>query len=126
MVRAGVLRWSARTIRSRIARFANGYRCWGGLIVALDPFPAAMESLNRDTDSPAGYYRPFLALVPVTGVAVSTIGDLLGNETVATSNEQAMPLGERQFDLGEVPCWDAMNSAQPVLEPDLRSNPIRV
>jgi len=59
-------------------------------------------------------------MFPVSGAAVSTLGDLLGSETLAASDEVAARLDELQFDLGEGPCWDAMNLARPVLAPDLR------
>jgi GAF domain/ANTAR domain len=83
-------------------------------------FGAAMESLERAASSPAGYCRPFLDLFPVSGAAVSTIGELLGSETVSASDDLAALLDELQFDLGEGPCWDALRRQQPVLEPDIR------
>jgi hypothetical protein len=63
----------------------------------------------------------FLRALPVTGTAVSTIGDLLGTETVAASDATAARLDEMQFDLGEGPCWDALRLRRPVLHPDLRA-----
>jgi hypothetical protein len=51
------------------------------------------------------------------------VGDLLGSETLAASDELAARLDELQFDLGEGPCWDALKSGRPVLEPDLRNHP---
>jgi hypothetical protein len=64
-------------------------------------------------------------LFPVSGAAVSTLGDLLGSETLSASDEVAARLDELQFDLGEGPCWDALNLARPVLEPDLRRADVR-
>lgn len=61
-----------------------------------------------------------LSVVPVTGAAISTLGALLGSETVSASNDLAARLDELQFDLGVGPCWDALASSSPVLEPDLR------
>ncbi|MFF1573345.1 GAF and ANTAR domain-containing protein [Leifsonia sp. NPDC058292] len=57
----------------------------------------------------------------VTGAAVSTLGDVLGSETIDASDAQAARLDEVQFDLGEGPCWDALRHSAPVLEPDLRT-----
>ena len=58
------------------------------------------------------YSEPFVAFLPVTGAAVSTLGDVLGSETLSASDAHAARLDEVQFDLGEGPCWDALRSAQ--------------
>lgn len=84
-------------------------------------FAEAMESLQRGDDRTADLSQPFVNVFPVDGAAVSTLGDFLGSETISASDDQAARLDELQFDLGEGPCWDAMLSARPVLEPDLRS-----
>lgn len=81
-------------------------------------FGAALEALDRSADSPKGFCRPFVDLFPVTGASVSTIGSLLGSETLSASDGVAARLDELQFDLGEGPCWDAVRSGLPVLEPD--------
>lgn len=57
--------------------------------------------------------------LPVSGASVSTMGDFLGTETLAASDDRAARLDELQFDLGIGPCWDALATALPVLEPDL-------
>jgi hypothetical protein len=80
----------------------------------------ALAALESSADDPSGFSAPFLRLFPVSGAAVSTLGDLLGSETLSASDELAARLDELQFDLGEGPCWDAMNLATPVLAPDLR------
>lgn len=69
------------------------------------------------------YCRPFIEALPIAGTAVSTIGDLLGTETVSASDAVAARLDELQFDLGEGPCWDALQLRRPVIEPDLRGQP---
>lgn len=86
-------------------------------------FAAAMDALERSAERPAGFCRPFLDVLPVSGASVSTIGDLLGSETISASDELAARLDELQFDLGEGPCWDAVASGRPILEPDVRSLP---
>lgn len=68
----------------------------------------------------------FLRHLPVNGTAVSTMGDLLGNETIAATDAQAARLDELQFDLGEGPCWDALRYRRPILEPDIQQRPQRV
>ncbi|MFU8945436.1 GAF and ANTAR domain-containing protein [Mycetocola zhadangensis] len=88
-------------------------------------FARAMKDLTHNDGAGADLSRPFVDALPVTGAAVSTLGALLGTETVSATNSQAAKLDELQFDLGEGPCWDAMNSAQPVLEPDLIHRPSR-
>lgn len=65
---------------------------------------------------------PFLSVLPVTGVAISTLGEPFGPETVCASDQTAARLDEIQFDLGEGPSWDAMRSRHPVLEPDLQAS----
>ncbi|PWC07624.1 hypothetical protein DF223_05955 [Mycetocola zhujimingii] len=84
-----------------------------------------MESLTRDGGHNADLARPFVDTLPVEGAAVSTLGSLLGTETVSATNDRAARLDELQFDLGEGPCWDALSSARPVLEPDVRNKPVR-
>ncbi|WP_254773844.1 GAF and ANTAR domain-containing protein [Microbacterium sp. cf046] len=76
-----------------------------------------MDTLENAPDQPERYCGAFLSVLPVAGAAVSTIGHVLGSETIAASDSQAARIDEIQFDLGEGPCWDAMRSATPVLEP---------
>lgn len=66
-----------------------------------------------------------LAVVPVAGAAISTLGGLLGSETITASDDVIARVDELQFDLGEGPCWDAIATGRPVLEPDLRGRPNR-
>lgn len=68
---------------------------------------------------------PLVRALEVTGAAVSTLGDLLGTETISASDREAARLDELQFDLGEGPCWDTFQTGRPVLEPDLRARPQR-
>ena len=62
----------------------------------------------------------FVDLFEVTGASISTLGPLLGSETLSASDRIAARLDEIQFDLGEGPCWDAMRGARPVYAPDIR------
>lgn len=77
----------------------------------------AIETIERAPDQPERYCEAFLSMFPITGAAVSTIGEVLGSETLAASDAQSARIDELQFDLGEGPCWDAMRSARPVLAP---------
>lgn len=83
-------------------------------------FTAAIDALEHWGDSPDDLAAPFVAAFPVSGASVSTIGELLGSETVSATDGQAARLDELQFDLGEGPCWDALRSTRPVLMPDVR------
>jgi hypothetical protein len=80
----------------------------------------ALAALEETADRPSGFCEPFLKLFPVSGASVSTLGDLLGTETLSASDEVAARVDELQFDLGEGPCWDALTLARPVLAPDVR------
>jgi hypothetical protein len=84
-----------------------------------DGFSAALEELTRSGDLPEMFSEPFVDFLPVTGASVSTLGDLLGSETISASDRRAARLDELQFDLGEGPCWDALRTARPVAEPAL-------
>jgi hypothetical protein len=77
----------------------------------------ALQQAEIDEDLCA----PFLAALPVTGVAISTLGDPFGSETVCASDAAAARLDEIQLDLGEGPCWQALRSGVPVLEPNLQT-----
>ena len=83
-------------------------------------FGAAIEELSSAHENGTSLCDPFLRVLPVTGISISTLGAPFGSETVCASDEQAARLDELQFDLGEGPCWDAMSTRRPVLTPDLR------
>lgn len=88
-------------------------------------FEDVYDELTAGASSVHDLARPFVEVFPVAGSSVATVGSLLGSETVSASSSEAARIDELQFDLGEGPCWDAMRSARPVLEPDLRSAPTR-
>lgn len=87
-----------------------------------DAFSGAMERLQRGGD-PRDFSGHFVDVFPVTGAAVSTVGDFLGSETLSASDDRAARLDELQFDFGEGPCWDALRLARPILEPDVVHDP---
>ncbi len=86
-----------------------------------DDFTAALAALERSSHPPERFSDPFVEFLPVSGAAVSTLGDILGSETLSASDVHAARLDEVQFDLGEGPCWDAMRSVQPVVEASLQT-----
>jgi hypothetical protein len=87
-----------------------------------DAFSGAMERL-RSGGHPRDFSGYFVDVFPVTGAAVSTVGDFLGSETLSASDDRAARIDELQFDLGEGPCWDALRLMRPVLEADLVNHP---
>lgn len=75
-----------------------------------------MDALTRSGADPQRYGHTIAGVFPITGVAVSTLGDVLGSETISATDARAARLDELQFDLGEGPCWDALRSGSPVTE----------
>ena len=86
-----------------------------------DEFQTAIGRLRSATPDGNQLADPFVELFRVTGTSVSTIGDLLGSQTVAATDSLAARIDEVQFDLGEGPCWDAIGSGAPILEPDFHT-----
>lgn len=86
-----------------------------------DEFSKTLMQLQRGDGDAAFWSRAFLVL-PVTGATVATVGSVMGSETLSATGEVARRLDERQFDLGEGPCWDAVNQAAPIAEVDFAAN----
>lgn len=63
---------------------------------------------------------PFVGAVSVSGAAISTLGRPLGSQTICASGPVAARIDEIQIDLGEGPCWEALRTRVPVMEPDLQ------
>lgn len=83
-------------------------------------FVASMAALYR-VGTQGDLCGPMLSALPVNGVAISTLGDPFGSETVCASDDAAARLDEIQLDLGEGPCWEALRTSSPVMEPDVQS-----
>lgn len=64
-----------------------------------------------------------IALLPVTGAAVSTLSGPINHDTVCASDKVAFRLAELQFDLGEGPCWEAFVTRRPILIADVSVAP---
>jgi hypothetical protein len=77
--------------------------------MAEDPFP----------DLCAG----FLESLPISGAAISVFPGLAPETMVCASNPVAARIDELQFDLGEGPRWEALQTRRPVLLPDVRMGP---
>lgn len=89
-----------------------------------DAFQVASDALSDSRGQISELARPFLRFLPVSGASISTFGSFLGAETISATDARAGRVDELQFDLGEGPCWDALVSRRPVLQPNLatRSN----
>jgi hypothetical protein len=83
-----------------------------------DSFQTASDALTDSGGRIADLAHPFTRFLPVSGGSVSTFGSLLGAETISATDARAGRVDELQFDLGEGPCWDALASRRPVLQPD--------
>lgn len=91
-----------------------------------DRYEAAEGALTALAGDESRLYEPLLGVLPVDGLSISTFGDFLPAETISASDAQSVRLDELQLDLGEGPCWDALATRAPVLEPDIRHRPTRV
>lgn len=88
-----------------------------------DAFDEAAATLRRPGNDLA-MAEVLIQAIAVTGASVSTLGPMLGSETVSSSDAQVTRLDELQFDLGEGPCWQALGAGAPVFEPALQSRPV--
>lgn len=93
------------------------------LMADRDLSRAVVALHGRDADG--DLCAPFLDVLPVTGVAISTVGNPFGSETVCASNDAAARLDEIQLDLGEGPCWEAIRTGAPVIVPDVQGTTTR-
>jgi hypothetical protein len=92
-------------------------RGWVSMMGGVN-FTAAIAALHNAGDD-ADLCEPFLSALPVAGSAISTLGNPFGVETVCASDVAAARLDEIQLDLGEGPCWQALRTGEPVLEPNV-------
>lgn len=83
-------------------------------------FSAAALALTHATAPDWDLCGPFVQAFGVAGVAVSTLGDPLGSETICATDEATARRDEIQLDLGEGPGWEALSTGRPSLEPDLQ------
>ena len=71
----------------------------------------------------AGLCAGFLASLPVSGAAISVFAGLAPETMVCASDATSARIDELQFDLGEGPRWEALQTRSPVLLPDVRREP---
>jgi hypothetical protein len=96
----------------------------GTVLFMADAFSDALQELREfDGVDASRLAEPIARSFPVSGASISTLGEILTSETVSASDPLAARLDELQLDLGEGPCWDALRTVSPVLEPDIRHRP---
>lgn len=78
-----------------------------------------MTQRDQPSRSEAVSAEAVLEISSVAGASISTLGGLLGPETLSASDATIARVDELQFDLGEGPCWEAVETGRPVLEPDV-------
>jgi hypothetical protein len=82
-----------------------------------DGTDAAAEGLD------AGLCAGFLKSLPISGAAISVFAGLAPETMVCASDAVSARVDELQFDLGEGPRWEALQTRRPVLLPDVRRGP---
>lgn len=97
-----------------------------GVMSAGAEFRAAVTALSSALERKTSLCAPFLDVLPVDGVGISTLGVPFGSETVCATDPLAARLDEVQMDLGEGPCWLAKRSRRPVLMSDIRNRSTQV
>lgn len=71
----------------------------------------------------AGLCAGFVASLTISGAAISVFSGLSPATMVCASDAVAAKIDELQFDLGEGPRWEALQTRRPVLLPDVRRGP---
>lgn len=71
----------------------------------------------------AGLCAGFLKSLPISGAAISVFAGLAPETMVCASDAISARIDELQFDLGEGPRWEALQTRRPVLMPDVRRGP---
>lgn len=83
-------------------------------------FEDAVELLTTAPDRGSSLCEPFVAVLPIDGAAISTLGAPFARETLYATDATAARFAEIQLDLGEGPCWLAASTRRPVLLADIR------
>ena len=71
----------------------------------------------------AGLCKGFVESLAISGAAISVFSGLSPATMVCASDAVAAKIDELQFDLGEGPRWEALQTRRPVLLPDVRRGP---
>lgn len=105
----GALLWFSRrpsVCRSRVERRGPGM---------VDAFCSMAEGLDGHLCT------GFLESLPISGVAISVFSGMAPETMVCASNKVSARIDELQFDLGEGPRWEALETRRPVLLPYVRA-----
>lgn len=65
---------------------------------------------------------PFLRELPITGLALSVLGDERIESTICVSDDTAVQLADLYGSLGEGPHWKMLQTGLPVILPDVRTD----
>lgn len=79
------------------------------------------DSLAQGLD--AGLCTGFVESLPISGAAISVFSGLAPETMVCASDAVAARIDELQFDLGEGPRWEVLQTRRPLLLPDVRRGP---
>jgi hypothetical protein len=71
----------------------------------------------------AGLCKGFVESLAISGAAISVFSGLSPATMVCASDAVAARIDELQFDLGEGPRWEVLQTRRPVLLPDVRRGP---
>lgn len=71
----------------------------------------------------AGLCKGFVESLAISGAAISVFSGLSPATMVCASDAVAARIDELQFDLGEGPRWEALQTRRPVFLPDVRRGP---
>lgn len=83
----------------------------------LDDARTAISAWSHGaTADPCG---PCVEVLEVTGASVSLLTGTVTNATLCATDPVVARIDELQLDLGEGPCWEALDHGAPVLVPDL-------
>jgi hypothetical protein len=89
--------------------------------------PAGLPGMGDGTDPAQGLdaclCTGFVESLPISGASISVFSGLAPETMVCASDPVAARIDELQFDLGEGPRWEALQTRRPVLLPEVRRGP---
>ncbi|ALO67759.1 antitermination regulator [Arthrobacter alpinus] len=80
----------------------------------IEQLPVGLERFGVDLCA------TFLAKLPISGISISAFPGHAPETSICASDPTAARLDELQFDLGEGPRWEALQTRQPVLLPNVK------
>jgi hypothetical protein len=104
---------------SDFARVLLNNNCSLKALMVTDPAPALAAS---DGDRTGRLCSAFVEALPVTGASISVFGRDGRQSTICATDSVASRGETLQFELGEGPHWEALQTSLPVLVPDLSTS----